>query len=361
MMLLRLEPRAEASRRARVLAPFLAAALTLVCGGVLFAGLGYDPLVAFHAFFIKPVSSLYGLGEVALKASPLLLIALGLAVGFRANVWNIGAEGQLTMGAIAGGGVALACPQGDAVWLLPAMILAGALGGGAWAAIPAYLRMRCNASEILTSLMLSYVALLVLSYLVHGPWRDPQGFNFPQSRQFEDAALLPILVEGTRVNLGCVLPLAALAAVWLLLERSFIGFQIKVLGLAPGAARYAGFKETRLVWLSLLLGGAFAGIAGTAEVAGPIGQLLPRISPGYGFTAIIVAFLGQLHPLGILAASLLVALIYLGGESVQLSLGLPPAVAGVFQGMLLFFLLGCDVLVRYRVRFGKSRVTAPTP
>ena len=307
------------------------------------------------------MSSLYGLGEVVLKASPLLLIALGLAVGFRANVWNIGAEGQLTMGAIAGGGVALACPEGDAVWLLPAMILAGALGGGAWAAIPAYLRTRCNASEILTSLMLSYVALLVLSYLVHGPWRDPQGFNFPQSRQFEDAALLPIMVAGTRVNLGCVLPLAALAAVWLLLGRSFIGFQIKVLGLAPGAARYAGFKETRLVWLSLLLGGAFAGIAGTAEVAGPIGQLLPRISPGYGFTAIIVAFLGQLHPLGILAASLLVALIYLGGESVQLSLGLPPAVAGVFQGMLLFFLLGCDVLVRYRVRFGKSRVTVPTP
>jgi simple sugar transport system permease protein len=361
MMLPRLEPRAEASRRARALAPFLAAALTLFCGAVLFAGLGYDPLVAFYAFFIKPVSSLYGLGEVVLKASPLLLIALGLAVGFRANVWNIGAEGQLTMGAIAGGGIALACPEGDAVWLLPAMIIAGALGGSAWAAIPAYLRTRCNASEILTSLMLSYVALLILSYLVHGPWRDPQGFNFPQSRQFEDAAVLPILVAGTRINLGCVLPLAALAAVWLLLERSFIGFQLKVLGLAPGAARYAGFKEPRLVWLSLLLGGALAGIAGTAEVAGPIGQLLPRISPGYGFTAIIVAFLGQLHPLGILAASLLVALIYLGGESVQLSLGLPPAVAGVFQGMLLFFLLGCDVLVRYRVRFDKRRMAVPAP
>ena len=361
MTLVRLEPRAEASPYARALSPFVAAGLTLLAGGLLFASLGYDPLVAFHAFFVKPVSSLYGLGEVALKASPLFLIALGLAVGFRASVWNIGAEGQLTMGAIAGGGLALAFPEGDSLWLLPAMILAGAAGGIAWAAIPAYLRTRANASEILTSLMLSYVALLVLSYLVHGPWRDPQGFNFPQSRQFEDSALLPILVPGTRVNLGCLLPLAALGFVWLLLERSFLGFELKVLGLAPGAARYAGFAESRLVWASLLLSGAFAGIAGVCEVAGPIGQLLPRISPGYGFTAIIVAFLGQLHPLGILAASLLMALVYLGGESVQLSLGLSPAVAGVFQGMLLFFLLGCEFLVRYRLRLGSGAAKAAAP
>jgi len=223
------------------------------------------------------------------------------------------------------------------------------------------LRTRFNTSEILTSLMLSYVALLVLSYLVHGPWRDPAGFNFPQSRQFEDAALFPILFGGTRVNLSCALPLAVLPAVWVLLERSFIGFQIKVVGLAPAAAAYAGFKETHLVWLSLLLGGAFAGIAGVDEVAGPIGQLLPHISPGYGFAAIIVAFLGRLHPLGILFASLLMALVYLGGESAQVSLGLPLAVAGVFQGMLLFFLLGCDNFVRYRLSFGPGVAAAPSP
>ena len=350
---LRLEPRERPSRAARYLSPVLAALLTLVAGGILFASLGYDPLTAFAAFFVKPVSSLYGVGEVALKASPLMLCALGLAVGFRCNVWNIGAEGQLTMGAAAGGALALAFPGGEAWWLLPAMILAGAVGGMAWAAIPAFLRTRWNTSEILTSLMLSYVAVLVLSYLVHGPLRDPAGFNFPQSRQFEDAALLPILIPTTRVNLGCLFPLVGLAAVWLLLGRSLVGFEIKVVGLAPGAARYAGFKEVPIIWLSLLLGGAFAGIAGVDEVAGPIGQLLPNISPGYGFAAIIVAFLGRLHPLGILAASLLMALVYLGGESVQVSLGLPVAVAGVFQGMLLFFLLGCDFLVRYRVRFGR--------
>lgn len=361
MMLPRLEQRAEASWAARYLSPFLAAALALICGGLLFTSLGYDPLVAFHAFFIKPVSSLYGLGEVALKASPLLLCALGLAVGFRCKVWNIGAEGQFTMGAIAGGGLALAFPHGSGIWLLPAMILAGALGGMAWAAVPAFLRTRFNTSEILTSLMLSYVALLVLSYLVHGPWRDPAGFNFPQSRQFEDGALFPILFAGTRVNLSCALPFAVLPAVWVLLERSFIGFQIKVAGLAPAAAAYAGFKERHLVWLSLLLGGAFAGIAGVDEVAGPIGQLLPNISPGYGFAAIIVAFLGRLHPLGILFASLLMALIYLGGESVQVSLGLPLAVAGVFQGMLLFFLLGCDIFVRYRLRFRPDAAAVPSP
>ncbi len=361
MALLRLEPRAAPSRAARLLSPLAAALLTLAAGGLLFAALGYDPLGAFRDFFVRPLSSTYGLAEVALKASPLLLCALGLSIGFRCNVWNIGAEGQFTMGAIAGGGLALAFPESESGWLLPAMLAAGAAGGMAWAAIPAYLRTRFNTSEILSSLMLSYTALLVLSYLVHGPWRDPAGYNFPQSRQFGDAALLPVLVAGTRLNVGCLAGLAALVLVWLLLERSFMGFQIKVVGLAPGAAAYAGFSQTRLVWLSLLAGGALAGIAGVNEVAGPIGQLLPRISPGYGFAAIIVAFIGRLHPFGILLASLLMSLLYLGGESAQVTLGLPLAVAGLFQGMLLFFLLGCDFLVRYRLRFALSARAGAAP
>jgi simple sugar transport system permease protein len=351
MRLPRLEPRAQSRHAGHYVSPLLAAVLTILGGTVLFAALGFDPWVAFRAFFIKPLSTPYQLAEVALKASPLLLCALGLSIGFRCNVWNIGAEGQLAMGAVAGSAVALAFPESDSTWLLPGMILAGAAGGMVWAAIPALLRTRFNTNEILSSLMLTYVALLILSYLVHGPWRDPAGYNFPETRLFGQAALLPILIEGTRVNLGCVFALVATGAVWLLLERSFVGFQIKVVGLGPGAAAYAGFREPKLVWLSFLAGGGLAGVAGIDEVAGPIGQLLPRISPGYGFAAIIVAFVGRLHPVGILLASILMSIVYLGGESAQVTLGLPLAVAGVFQGMLLFFLLGCDFLVRYRLRF----------
>jgi simple sugar transport system permease protein len=230
----------------------------------------------------------------------------------------------------------------------------------AWAAIPAFLRTRFNANEILTSLMLVYVAGHLLNYLVHGPWRDPDGFNFPQSRMFEPYETLPILLDGTRLNLGFPLALVAVAAGWFLLARTFIGFQIKVLGLTPAAASYAGFDGKRLIWFTLLLSGGLAGLAGTVEATGAIGQLTPSLSPGYGFTAIIVAFLGRLHPLGILAAAALVALSYIGGDSAQISLQLPVAVTGVFQGMLLFFLLATDVLIRYRVvrDRGKS-VAAP--
>ncbi len=354
----RLETRGEMSRRMVYLTPLLAVALTLVTGSVLFELLGFDAGEAMFTYFIAPLSTTYGLGELAVKATPLAIIATGLAMGFRANVWNIGAEGQFTLGAIAGGGLAIWAGEDAGYWVLPLMAVAGALGGLVWAAIPAWLRTRFNANEILTSLMLTYVALLLLSYLVHGPWRDPGGLNFPESAMFADAALLPILVEGTRLNIGVLFGLAIILGGWLMLSRSFIGFQIKVVGQAPKAARYAGFSDKRLIWLTFLLGGALAGIAGLFEVAGPIGQLHPSISPGYGFTAIIVAFLGRLHPVGILGAALLIALSYLGGESAQIGMGLPLAVTGVFQGMLLFFLLGTDVLIRYRLRFRRPWRTA---
>jgi general nucleoside transport system permease protein len=355
-MLLRLEPRALPSRWIAATSPLMAAAMTVAGGFILFAALGYDPIVALRTFLISPVESIYGLTELAVKATPLLLCAIGLAIGFRGNVWNIGAEGQLTMGALAGGGLALAFPESESALLLPAMVVAGALGGMAWAAIPALLKTRFNANEILTSLMLSYVAILILSYLVHGPWRDPAGFNFPESRQFQPAAQMPILLEGTRLHLGAIFALVAVVIGWVVVERSFTGFQIKVVGLAAPAADYAGFSQKRVVWVGFLAGGALSGIAGLAEVAGPIGQLNPTISPGYGFAAIIVAFLGRLHPVGILVASVLMALLYLGGEAAQIKLGLPVAVTGVFQGMLLFFLLGTDVLIRYRVRFQAKAV-----
>lgn len=358
--MLRLEQRPEASRAMVYASPLIAVVLTILTAMVMFAVMGVDPVRAIATFFVDPISSLDGVAELCVKATPLVLIGIGLSFGFQANVWNIGAEGQLTVGALAGGGLALAFYDVASPFLLPAMLVAGVLGGMAWAAIPAFLRTRFNTNEILTSLMLTYVAVLLLGYLIHGPWKDPEGMNFPESRLFHDSAVLPILIEGTRLNVGWLLALLAVAAGWVLIARHVIGFQIKVIGMAPMAAAFAGFKEKRIVWLTLLISGGCAGLAGIVELSGAIGQIVPSISPGYGFTAIIVAFLGRLHPLGVLLAGLLMALTYLGGDSAQITMNLPNAVTGVFQGMLLFFLLASDVLIRYRIRIGAAApATAP--
>ena len=352
--MIRLVPRSEPSAAWSYLAPVLAVALTILAGFLLFALMGYDPFSTLYHFFISPISTRYGIAELIVKATPLVLIGVGLSIGFRAGVWNIGAEGQLTLGAIFGGGIAIWFHESESMLLLPAMLVMGAIGGALWAAIPAFLRTRFNVNEILTSLMLTYVATLLLSALVHGPWRDPDGYNFPESRLFPDAGIMPILLEGTRLHLGAVLAVVTVGAAWFMLSRTMLGFQVKVVGAAPRAARFAGFSNKRMVWFCMLLAGGLAGLAGLGEVAGPIGQLVPQISPGYGFTAIIVAFLGRLHPLGVLFAGLLMALSYLGGENAQIAVGLPTAATGVFQGMLLFFVLAADLFVRYRVVFGSA-------
>ncbi len=351
----RIEPRPEPSRTMRLLSPLLAVALMVVCGLVLFKVLGKDPLQGFKVFFLQPMADRYGIAELFLKATPLMLCAVGLSVGFRGNVWNIGAEGQLLVGALAGGGLALHFPGTPAVVLLPAMFLAGAAGGMAWAAIPAWLRTRFNANEILTSLMLVYIAELMVSWLVHGPWKDPDGFNFPQTRMFQAKAILPVLVEGTRLNAALLLALVALAVGWVFMNRSFLGYQMKVAGQAEHAGRYAGFSARRTVWMGLLAGGCCAGLAGVSEVSGPIGQITEHILPGYGFAAMIVAFVGRLEPVGILLASLLMALLYMGGEQAQQYLGLPYSISKVFQGLLLFFLLASDVFIHFRLRLGRRR------
>lgn len=353
-----LQPRAEPSKVMGFAAPLIALLVTLFAGLILFALLGVPVGEAFYAFFIEPVSTRYGLSELGVKAAPLIMIAVALSIGYRANVWNIGAEGQLILGGIFGGAVALFFYDVEAWYVLPLMIIAGMIGGMLWAAIPALLKTQFNANEILTSLMLTYIAALLLSMLVHGPMRDPDGFNFPESRLFHAAATLPIILEGTRLHIGAAVALLLAVVAWVLLSRTLLGFALKVNGSAPRAGLYAGFTQNRLIWFSLLFCGAAAGCAGLFEVAGPIGQLLPSISPGYGFTAIIVAFLGRLHPVGIVFAGLVMALSYLGGESAQISLNLPVAVTGVFQGMLLFFLLAADVLINYRIVWRSKGVRA---
>ncbi len=344
------EPRGQRSQFWSYGSPVLALLLTIVTTGILFAVMGKPPSVAVFTFLVEPLLDSNGISALAIKAAPLIMIGVGLSLCYRANVWNIGAEGQFTLGAIFGGGLALSFPDASGWWLYPAVLLFGILGGAAWAAIVALLKTRYNANEILTSLMLTYVAQLLLIYLVTGPWRDPKGFGFPQTALFSDAATTPTLFEGSSVHFGCVVaPLAAIG-VWLLMSKSVLGFQLRVVGEAPRAARFAGFKESRLVWIALLISGGLAGLAGIFEVTGPIGQLTTSISPGYGFTAVIVAFLGRLHPIGAIFGGLLLALSYLGGNAAQIDLGLPNAVTGIFQGVLLFYLLGCDILILYRLK-----------
>ena len=327
---------------------------------LLFVGLGKDPVKGLSAFFYEPLKNLYQLTELGLKATPLILCALGLSICYRSNVWNIGAEGQFLAGAISGGGVALwvtttgSHPGG---WIMIVVLLAGMLGGMVWAGIVALLRDRFNASEILVSLMLVYVANLLLSYLVFGPWKDPMGFNFPQTKTFDAVVSMPKLLSPGRLHWGFVMALVAVALVWVFMARTHAGFKLRVGGLAPHAARYAGFSDRRALWTALLISGGLAGLAGAMEATGPLGQLTPHVSVGYGFTAIIVAFLGRLHPVGCVFASVLLSMFLIGGELAQSRLGLPNAITGVFQGLLLFALLGCDTLINYRIKTTRAART----
>jgi ABC-type uncharacterized transport system permease subunit len=350
-----LAPRGLPSRRMAYASPFIALLLTLAFGALLFVLLGKDPMAALKVFLIDPVKDKRALGEVLLKTVPLVLCALGLSVCYRANVWNIGAEGQLILGGIFAGATVLYfdVPNpvlgGAAVLTLAA--IAGILGGMSWAAITALLKDRFNANEILVSLMLTYIAQQLILYVVNGPLKDPNGMNFPQSKVFSPEFLLPTLMSGSRLHAGFIVMLVLVAIMTVFVFRSFAGYRLQVGGVAPAAARYAGFSARRSLWSALLISGGTAGLAGAFEVTGPIGQLLPSISPGYGFTAIIVAFVGRLNPVGAVFGGVIMSLFYIGGEMAQSRLGLPSAIGWVFQGMLLFFLLACDTLIENRLRW----------
>ncbi|MDO8284046.1 MAG: ABC transporter permease [Rhodoferax sp.] len=354
MARLRLEARPQPSSAWSYGSPLLALLCTVVIGVILFALLGKDPVRGLQVFFWEPIKSGYAVGELVVKATPLLLIALGLAVCFRSNVWNIGAEGQYILGAIAASGVALLADKTTGGWIVLPLLLAGVLGGMAWAGLTALLRDKFNANEILVSLMLVYVAVQVLGYLVFGPWKDPNGYNFPQTKSFEAATRIPRLFDGSRVSIGVVFALLGVAGVWVFLFRTRSGFAQQVGGLAPAASRYAGFSSRGALWTALLVSGGMAGLAGALEVAGPIGQLTPYVPAGYGFAAIIVAYVGRLHPVGMVFSALLMSMFYIGGELAQSRLGLPKSLTGVFQGLLLFSLLACDTLVNYRLRWGNK-------
>ncbi|MFT4001286.1 MAG: ABC transporter permease [Rhizobium sp.] len=341
--------RDRASFAAKLLAPPIALIVTIALNLGLYIVMGRDPAAVIYAMLIEPFISWASFSEVLLKTGPLLLIAQGLAIGFRAKVFNIGAEGQFILGAIFASAIPIWMPQATGQWMWPAMLLLGTLGGALWASLTAFWRVRFNANEILVSLMLSFVAAQLLNYLLLGPWKDPNGFNFPQSVMFQYDATIPILFEGTRVNVSLILAAALSVAAWIFMQKSFAGYKLQVGGLAPRAASYAGFKESWAIWLSLILGGAAAGLAGAAEVAGPLGQLQRSISTGYGYAAIIVAYLGGLNPIGIVISAIVMAALYIGGDNAMVSANLPIAAVRVFQGSLLLIYLIAVAFVRYRI------------
>src|SRR5271163_5298358 len=351
-MQLVLERRPERSAVIAIVSPLLAVALTLVTMAILFAIMGKNPIAALIVYFIDPLTDPFTLQEIAVKATPLVMIAIGLSLCYIANIWNIGAEGQFLAGAVAGSWLAVRTNgTGVGPWVLPAMLLLGALGGALYALIPAICKVRFGASEILTSLMLVYVANLGMDYLVRGPWRDPQGLNFPTTAPFDPAASVPTLLEGTgRLHAGSILALIVVMLATVLLGRMIMGFEIRLVGAAPRAARFSGFNANRLVLFTFAISGALAGLAGIIEVAGPIGHLDPGVASGYGFTAIIVAFLGRLNPVGILVAGLFLALTFIGGEGAQIAMKVPQDLTKVFQGILLFYVLACDSMIVYRIR-----------
>lgn len=357
-MRLELVKRPQHSVLFSALSPFIALGLTLIAGAIMFSLLGKNPVDALYYYFIDPLTGIWDpnnrwqLHELAIKAAPLILIAVGLSVCYLSNNWNIGAEGQYIMGAVAGSVIPVLFPQFQSWLVLPLMLLMGMAGGAAYAAIPAFFKVRFSTNEILTSLMLVYVAQLFNDWLVRGVWRNPQGMSFPGTVRFNDYAILPqIWPESGRAHWGFVFAIVAAILVWFMLSKMLKGFEVRVIGQSPRAGRFAGFSAGRMVFFVFLLSGALAGLAGISEVAGPVEQLNEKISIGYGFTAIIVAFLGRLNPLGIVAAGLILALTYLGGESAQIAIGVSDKAVRAFQGMLLFFVLACDTLIHYRIRF----------
>ncbi len=347
-MQLILEKRGDRSEFFALASPFLALFLTLIVGGLIFASRGISPLEGLYVYFVEPLTQIWSLEQLVVKATPLILIGVGLAVCYMANVWNIGAEGQLTIGAIVGSMAPVLFPTWQDPSVLVVMLIMGTVGGALYGLIPGLLKTRFNANEILTSLMLVYVAQFILDWLVRGPWRDPKGFNFPVTQTFEGWQLLPTF--GGTIHLGALFAVLACVALAFLMAKTLKGFEIKVTGNAPRAGRFAGFSRDRMVLFCFLLSGGLAGLAGICEVASVVGKLQPQISPGYGFAAIIVAFLGRLNPVGVLFAGLLLALSYIGGEAAQVSLGISDKIAKVVQGILLFFILSCDTLILYRIK-----------
>jgi simple sugar transport system permease protein len=354
---IRLERRLERSRKLEYLVPVLSVLLSLVVCAVLLLATGTNPLVAYGAMMKEAFGTSYGFAEVLVKATPLILCGLGVMLAFKMLFWNIGAEGQLHMGAWGATAVVMTGWDGSAWLMIPAMMLAGAACGALWALLPAYLKVKLNCNEIITTLLLNYVAILWVAHFIYGPWKDPVSFGFPMTKLFPEGAQLLRFGTG-RVHLGLIFALAITVILYLLQEKSRWGFEVAVTGGNPRAAEYAGMNSTRNVLLVMLISGGLAGLAGMVEVSGIQLKLLKDISPHaapYGYTAIIIAWLARRNPWGVLIVSILMGGLYVGGETVQITMKLPVNIVLIIQALILFFVLGGDILSRYRLVSSRPR------
>ena len=348
-MPLRLEKRSERSIKMALLSPVIAIVLTLIFGAIVFGLRGVDPLHGLYVYWVEPLTDEWNLEKLVVKATPLVLMASGLALSYQANVWNIGAAGQLFMGALFAGLIPVYFTSWQTPEVMVAMLVMGVFGGMLWGLIPAFLKVRFNANEILTSLMLVYVAGLIFDWLVRGRLRDPQGFNFPKTVNFTGWQTLPSWGD---IHLGALFAVVIALGLGFMMWRMLKGFELRTLGAAPRAGKFAGFSMNRAVYFCFAVSGGLAGLAGACDVMGVGHQLqTPYSTPDYGFVAIIVAFLGRLNPIGAIFAGVLLAITYLGGEAAQTALQIPDKIAKVFQGVLLFFVLACDTLILYRIKW----------
>lgn len=333
----------------QILAPLISVLLALIACGLVLLASRQNPISVYHAMLLGALGDRFGFTETLVKMTPLLLAGLGVSVAFKMQLWNIGAEGQIYLGAIGATWIAvIALPNARGIVVVPLMMAAGMIGGAIWGAIPGALRAYFNANETITTLMLNYVAIILCDYLIHGPWRDPNGHGFPGTARFSKAASLPRWMP-YRVHLGLVFGLVAAVILWVALRRTRWGYELGVMGRNDRAARYAGMNITRTIVLVMAVSGALAGLAGMSEVSGIGHQLQRNLSPGYGYTAIIVAWLGRLNPLGIILVSFLLAVLLVGGDQLQMAMNLPSSVAPMLQGAILFFVLGGEALTKYRI------------
>ncbi|MBA3531199.1 MAG: ABC transporter permease [Ardenticatenales bacterium] len=355
-MRLILEKRLDIDPRRTLAIRALALVLALVAGAILLLSVGVNPFATYWAMLVGALGDKSALGQTLLKAIPLMLTGLAVSVAFRMRFWNIGAEGQFAMGVFATSLVALFGPPAlpwlpQALWL-PLMMMASIVAGALWGLIPAALKAYRDVNEIIITLMLNYIAIGWLEYLFYGPWKNPEGFGFPGSAPFPPYTWLPMVAPDQlpRVHWGLIFALLATLILWFVMSRTRWGYEIRLLGENPNAARYAGISIVRNTLLIMVVSGGLAGLAGMVEIAGIAHRLQQGIMLGYGFTGIIVAWLARLNPWGVIGVAFALAVLLVGGNQIQISMGLPAAVALVLQGLLFFFVLGGDVFTQYRLR-----------
>jgi len=346
----KIEERSGVSQGRILCISVLAILFALVIAGLFFQLFGVSALKAYRLIFSGSLGSSFGLAETLRRAIPLLLCGVGLTIAFRALFWNIGAEGQLLIGAVAATGIAL-FSEIPAPLLLPAMFLGGFIGGALWGLIPAVLKATLGVNEVITTLMMNYMSIYLVEWLIHGPWKGPSARGFAYSETFPPSAWLPT-ISGTRIHwptlfLGLIL--SVLMYILILYTKS--GLEIRIMGENPEAARYAGINSLKVTLLVMFISGGLAGLAGVGEIAGIHQRLLgpTHISMGYGYTAVIVAWLARRNPLAVIFTSLFFGLLITGGDVIKVSLGLPSQLINVFNGLILFFLIGSEFFLHYRI------------